>query len=77
MILRGVTGQPLEVPTGVMLHFQMAEDSAIVHQASVVDVSFPGDILIGMNLSNGWTSLSPQKRQLGMPPLLCRVTNSQ
>jgi len=28
----------------------MAEDSVIVHQASVVDVSFPGDILIGMDL---------------------------
>ncbi|ROT64090.1 putative retrovirus-related Pol polyprotein from transposon gypsy [Penaeus vannamei] len=49
-ILRGVTGQPLQVSTEVTLHFQMAEDSVIVHQASVVDVSFPGDILIGMDL---------------------------
>ncbi|XP_037787716.1 uncharacterized protein LOC119583317 [Penaeus monodon] len=49
-ILRGVTGQPLHVSAEVTLHFHMADDSTIVHQASVVDVSFPGDILIGMDL---------------------------
>ncbi|XP_037773064.1 uncharacterized protein LOC119568596 [Penaeus monodon] len=49
-ILRGVTGQPLHVSAEVTLHFHMADDSTIVHQASVVDASFPGDILIGMDL---------------------------
>ncbi|ROT84536.1 hypothetical protein C7M84_022296 [Penaeus vannamei] len=48
-LLRGVTGQPLATTSEVTLHFQLDDDLFIPHQVTLVDVTYPGDILLGMD----------------------------
>ncbi|ROT74240.1 hypothetical protein C7M84_007268 [Penaeus vannamei] len=49
-ILRGVTGQPLHVTSELTLPFHLDDDLTVSHQVAEADISFPGDILIGMDL---------------------------
>jgi len=49
-ILRGVTGQPLHVTSEWTLAFNLDDNLTVPHQAAEVDTTFPGDILVGMDL---------------------------
>lgn len=48
-LLRGVTGQPLTTTSEITLHFQLDDVLSIPHRVTLADVTYPGDILLGMD----------------------------